>query len=49
MFEFAMPPLWRSWHSPPNEREGLLIAAAVFGVIGAVLILLSPAKQLASG
>ena len=30
----------------PNEREGLLIAAAVFGVIGAVLILLAPAKQL---
>ena len=30
----------------PNEREGLLIAAAVFGVIDAVLILLAPAKQL---
>src|SRR6266481_597276 len=30
----------------PNEREGLLIAAAVFGVIGAALILLAPAKQL---
>jgi hypothetical protein len=30
----------------PNEREGLLIAAAVFGVIGAVLIWLAPAKQL---
>ena len=30
----------------PNEREGLLTAAAVFGVIGAVLILLAPAKQL---
>src|SRR5580693_2186654 len=29
----------------PNEREGLLIAAAVFGVIGAVLIVLAPAKQ----
>ena len=28
----------------PNERQGLLIAAAVFGVIGAVLILLVPAK-----
>jgi hypothetical protein len=28
----------------PNEREGLLIAAAVFGVIGAVLIALAPAK-----
>ena len=30
----------------PNEREGLLIAATVFGVIGAALILLAPAKQL---
>ena len=30
----------------PNEREGLLIAATVFAVIGAVLILLAPAKQL---
>src|SRR6266851_9688802 len=30
----------------PNEREGLLIAAAVFGVIGAVLILLAPATLL---
>ncbi len=30
----------------PNEREDLLIAAAVFGVIGAVLIFLAPAKQL---
>jgi|SRR5580692_4285836 hypothetical protein len=30
----------------PNEREGLLIAAAVFGVIGAALILLAPEKQL---
>jgi len=29
----------------PNEREGLLIAAAVFGVIGAALIGLAPAKQ----
>ena len=29
----------------PNEREGLLIAAAVFSVIGGVLILLAPAKQ----
>jgi hypothetical protein len=27
-----------------NEREGLLIAAAVFGVIGAALIALAPAK-----
>jgi hypothetical protein len=30
----------------PNERQGLLIAAAVFGVIGAALILLAPPKQL---
>jgi hypothetical protein len=30
----------------PNERQGLLIASAVFGVIGASLILLAPAKQL---
>jgi quinol-cytochrome oxidoreductase complex cytochrome b subunit len=30
----------------PNEREGLLIAAAVFGAIGAVLILLAPSKHL---
>jgi hypothetical protein len=30
----------------PNEREGLLIAPAVFGVIGGALILLAPAKQL---
>jgi len=30
----------------PNERADLLIAAAVFGVIGAALILLAPAKQL---
>jgi len=30
----------------PNERQDLLIAAAVFGVIGAALILLAPAKQL---
>jgi len=30
----------------PNEREGLVFAASVFGVIGAVLILLAPAKQL---
>ena len=29
----------------PNEREGLLIAAAVFSVIGGVLIVLAPAKQ----
>lgn len=30
----------------PNERQDLLIASAVFGVIGAVLILLAPPKQL---
>jgi hypothetical protein len=30
----------------PNERQGLLIAAAVFGVIGAALIFLALAKQL---
>jgi hypothetical protein len=30
----------------PNERQDLLIAAAVFGVIGAALILLAPTKQL---
>ena len=29
-----------------SAREGLLIAAAVFGVIGAALIMLTPAKQL---
>ena len=28
----------------PNERDGLLTAAAVFGVIGGALISLSPAK-----
>jgi len=33
----------------PNEREDFLIAAAVFGVIGAVLILLAPAQQLGEG
>ena len=30
----------------PNEREGLLIAAGVFGLTGAVLILLPPTSQL---
>ena len=30
----------------PNERQDLLISATVFGVIGAALILLAPAKQL---
>jgi len=30
----------------PNEREGLLIAAAVFGVIGAALIILAPKRHL---
>jgi ABC-type Mn2+/Zn2+ transport system permease subunit len=29
----------------PNERGDLLIAAVVFGVIGATLIVLAPAKQ----
>jgi hypothetical protein len=29
----------------PNERGGLLVAAAVVGVIGAALIVLAPAKQ----
>jgi hypothetical protein len=29
----------------PNERAGLLIAAAVFGVIGAALIALAPANR----
>jgi hypothetical protein len=29
----------------PNERADLLIAAAVFGVIGAALIVLAPVKQ----
>jgi hypothetical protein len=29
----------------PNERGDLLIAAAVFGAIGAALIALAPAKQ----
>lgn len=29
----------------PNERQDLLIASAVFAGIGAVLILLTPAKQ----
>ena len=28
-----------------NERRGLLIAAAMFSIIGAVLIVLTPAKQ----
>jgi hypothetical protein len=29
----------------PNERQDLLIASAVFAGMGAVLILLAPAKQ----
>jgi len=29
----------------PNERQDLLIAAAVFGAIGVALIVLAPAKQ----
>jgi len=33
----------------PNEREGLLIAAAVFAVIGAALIALAPAKLRVAG
>jgi hypothetical protein len=33
----------------PNEREDLLIAAAVFGVIGAALIALAPAKLRIAG
>lgn len=30
----------------PNERQDLLIASAIFGTIGAALILLSPVKAL---
>ena len=30
----------------PNERADLLVAAAIFGAIGAALILLAPTKQL---
>lgn len=30
----------------PNERRDLLVASAVFALIGAVLIVLAPAKQL---
>ena len=33
----------------PNEREGLLIAAALFAVIGAALIALAPAKLRVAG
>ena len=33
----------------PNERRDLLIASAMFGVIGAVLIALAPAKLRVSG
>jgi hypothetical protein len=33
----------------PNEREGLLIAAAVFAVIGAALTALAPAKLRVAG
>ena len=29
----------------PNERQDLLVASAVFGVIGAALIALAPVKQ----
>ena len=31
----------------PNEREGLLIAAAVFGAIGVILIVLAPKPRVA--
>jgi hypothetical protein len=30
----------------PNERQDLLVGSAVFGLIGALLIVLTPAKQL---
>jgi quinol-cytochrome oxidoreductase complex cytochrome b subunit len=30
----------------PNERRDLLVGSAVFGLIGALLIVLAPAKQL---
>jgi len=30
----------------PNERQDLLVASALFGFIGAVLIALAPSKQL---
>jgi len=33
----------------PNEHEGLLIAAALFAVIGAALIALAPAKLRVAG
>ena len=33
----------------PNERADLLVAAAIFGAIGVVLIFLAPAKHLTSG
>lgn len=32
----------------PNERQDILIGSAVFGLIGAVLIALAPAKQLSA-
>lgn len=32
----------------PNERQDVLIASAVFGLVGAVLIALAPAKQLSA-
>jgi hypothetical protein len=38
--------LWRHRAPPRWRRQDLLIASAVFGVIGASLILLAPAKQL---
>jgi len=33
----------------PNQRQDMLIASAIFGLIGVVLILLAPAKQLNTG
>jgi hypothetical protein len=29
----------------PNERQGLLVASAIFGFIGGVLVALAPAEQ----
>jgi hypothetical protein len=51
MVEFCS---WRCYGRPwqvqlANERRDLLIAAAVFGIIGAVLIALTPANREASG
>ena len=30
----------------PNERQDLLVASAIFGIIGGVLVVLAPTKQL---